>query len=261
MKLHRVIAMLRNYYYFSINSIDRIFDVFFWPVIDIFIWGFMTIFIAGISDFNIVSVIFGGIVLWVFVWRSSQDLVVYLLESYWSRSIYHLFITPIRNSEMVIALGVLGLIRAAISFVVLTTLSYVLYKFNILAFNFSHIVMFIGILLLFGWGLGLLVSSIIFVFGTRVQVLAWSTIWIIQPFSCVFYPLSALPSWAAKISILLPTTHIFEGMRASIKGLPMNYSSVLYAFVVSVVFLFLMAIVLTQAIKMARKKGTFAKPE
>lgn len=261
MKWHRIKALLRNYYYFSINSVDRIFDVLYWPILDILIWGFMTHFISGISDFNLLSVILGGIIMWVFVWRGAQDIVVYLLESYWSRSIYHLFITPVRGSEMIVSLCLLGVLRSLVSFALLGTLSFFLYSFNILTFNPVHALMFIAILLLFAWGVGFFVSSLVFIFGSRVQVLAWSVIWILQPFSCVFYPLSALPPWAASIAQFLPTTHVFEGIRASMNGLPLDVSSLLYAFVGSVVFVILMGIWLTKSIKIARRIGTFAKPE
>jgi ABC-2 type transport system permease protein len=261
MKLHRIKAMLLNYYYFSINSWDRLFDVFYWPVLDIFIWGFMTHFIAGISDFNILNTILGGIILWVFVWRASQDLVVYLLESYWSRGIYYLFASPLKSSEYVISLGILGVLRSIVAFLLLALLSMVLYGFNFFSFNLVHISMFIALLLLFGWGLGIIVSSLVFRFGTRVQVLAWSTIWIIQPFSCVFYPLSALPAWAAKIAVVLPTTHIFEQLRASMSGMPLSYGSLAYAACFIVVFIVVSSLVLVQSIKAARVRGSFAKPE
>ncbi|MFH1275770.1 MAG: ABC transporter permease [Candidatus Woesearchaeota archaeon] len=261
MKLHRISAMLLNYYYGTIHSIDRLFDVFYWPILDIFIWGFMTYFIQGISEFNILSVILGGILLWVFLWRSSQDLVVYLLENFWSRNVYHLFASPLRTSELVVSLCIMGFIRSFIAFSVMAILSYLLYQFNIFTFNILHFLMFIGILFVFAWGIGMLISSFIFRWGTRVQVLAWSTIWIIQPFSCVFYPLSALPKWAAKIAYILPTTHIFEGMRASLNGLPINYYNLIYSLIFSIGFLLITASILAKAIRSSKRKGSLAKPE
>ena len=35
----------------------------------------------------------------------------------------------------------------------------------------------------------------------------------VQPFSAVFYPVSALPAFLQPISYLLPSTYVFEGMR------------------------------------------------
>jgi len=261
MKLHRITAMLWSYYYATINSIDRLFDVFYWPILDVFIWGFMTYFIQGISEVNILSVILGGILLWVFLWRSSQDLVVYLLENFWSRNTYHLFATPLKNSELIVSLWIMGLIRSLIAFSVMGILSFLLYHFSIFNFNFLHFALFVSILVLFAWGIGLIVSSLIFIFGTRVQVLAWSTIWILQPFSCVFYPLSALPSWAAKIAVILPTTHVFEGMRASITEQTINYGSLLYSLIFVLMFLVIASVVFIWGVKKSKDNGELAKPE
>lgn len=261
MKWHRIKALLLNYYYFTINSGDRMFDIFFWPLLDIFIWGFMTTYIQGITDFNLINVVFGAIILWVFIWRSGQDIVVYLLESYWSRSIYHLFISPVRSSEMVVSLCLLGLLRSLIAFVILSILSFFLYAFNILVLNPGHFTLFVVILLLFGWALGLMVSSLVYIFGSRVQTLAWSSIWIIQPFSCVFYPLSALPGWAAKVAAILPTTYVFEGLRASLRGEPLDYGSLQYALIFVLVFLAVASLIMVWSIAIAKKRGTFAKPE
>ncbi len=261
MKLHRITAMLWNHYYFSINSADRIFDIIFWPILDILIWGFMTFYIQNLAEFNLINVILGGIVLWVFVWRTAQDLVVYLLEHYWSRNIYHLFVTPLRSSELVISLALLGLLRAALSFTILNLLSFILYQFNIFSFNPFHLVPFVVALVITGWAVGVFISSLVIIFGSRIQVLAWSTIWIVQPFSCVFYPLASLPLWAQYIARWLPTTQVFEGLRASIQGLPFDYSNLAYALGSSTILLFLALLFLKAAMVIARKKGTFAKPE
>ncbi len=261
MKWHRVKAMLLNYYYFSLDSLDRLFDIFYWPILDIFIWGFMTLYIQGISQYNILTSILGGIVLWIFLWRTSQDLVVYLLESFWSRSLYHLFSSPLKSSELFSSLLIMGLVRSIAAFGVMLITSYLLYEFNIFAFNLMHMCVLILILLIIGWGMGLLVSSFIFFFGTRVQVLAWSPVWILQPFSCVFYPLSALPDWAARIAVFLPTTHIFEQMRATLAGQPLYLPSVLYALVVSLMFLALGAYVVSSSVESSRRSGKLAKAE
>ncbi|MBI2112200.1 ABC transporter permease [Candidatus Woesearchaeota archaeon] len=261
MKLHRITAMLWNYYYDTIHSADRLFDVFYWPILDIFIWGFMTYFIQGLSEVRLINVILGGILLWVFIWRASQDIAVYLLENFWTRNVYHLFASPLRTSELAISLFIVGAVRSFVAFIVMAILSYLLYGFKVISFNILHFSLFVLILFLFAWGIGLLISSFIFRWGSRVQVLAWSIIWVIQPFSCVFYPLSALPLWAAKIAVFLPTTHVFEGMRASLQGLAINYQSLAYAFLFSVIFLIISAWVLSLAIKRSKHRGLLAKPE
>jgi ABC-2 type transport system permease protein len=175
--------------------------------------------------------------------------------------VYHIFASPIKVSELMISLSILGIVRSFMAFLVMISVSFVLYQFNIFTFNLAHFAMFISILLLFAWGLGLLISSLVFRYGTRVQVLAWSTIWVLQPFSCVFYPVSALPSWAGKIAIILPTTHIFEQLRASLAGQALNYGSIMYAIIGSILFLVVMTFVISKSIEKAKISGRIAKAE
>ncbi len=260
MKIHRIKALLLNYYYITFSSADRLFDILYWPILDVLIWGFMTFFISGISEFNIINSIMGGIVLWLFFWRGSQDLVVYLLEFYWSRSVYHLFVSPVKQSELVVSLCIFGIIRSLISFVLVSIIGYFLYSFNVLNLSYQ-IFFFIGVLFIISWSVGLLISSLLLRFGTRIQVLAWSVVWIIQPFSCVFYPLSALPTWAAKIAAVNPLTTIFEGMRVLVQGGTVDLTILWYPLVVGLGLLGITSFIFTRSMKSAKRQGRFAKPE
>ena len=106
MELYRVNALLLKYYYISINRLDRIFDIIYWPILGLLIWGFTTAFIEQLSEVSVSSMIFGGVILFVFVWRSAQDITIYVLEDFWSRNLYNLFTSPVRPSE--ISLSVIG---------------------------------------------------------------------------------------------------------------------------------------------------------
>lgn len=258
MKFYRIAALLLKYYYITKNRLDRIFDLVYWPVIDLFVWGFTTSFVKQISNVNVLSMFLGGVILWLFVWRSTQDIAVYVLEEFWNRDLYNLYTTPITPLEHMSATIIFGVIRALLSFALLLVLAFLIYSFNIFQFGI-YLPIFAGILMLVGWVMGLFVTSLIFRFGHRIQVFAWSIVWGIQPFSCVFYPLSSLPGWAQNIAVILPTTHVFEAMRAVIQGTPVNWVSIGYAIVSTLVFLGLVSILLVKSIKHAKKTGMLSK--
>lgn len=261
MRFYRVNALLLKYFYITRNRLDRIFDLVYWPIIDLFAWGFATFFIKELSGVNVLSMILGGVILWVFVWRSSQDIAVYVLEDFWSRNLYNLFTSPVRASEVTLSVIIFGSIRSIFTFFFLVLLSWALYSFNIFIINIFYIALFVSILTLIGWVMGLFISSIIFRYGSRIQVFAWSMVWVIQPFSCIFYPLSVLPAWAQKIAIVLPTTHIFEALRAVVNNQLVNWNGIFYSIVVSFVLLIIVSIYLRFSIKHARKIGLFARYE
>ena len=81
----------------------------------------------------------------------------------------------------------------------------------------------------------------------------------IQPFSAVFYPVSALPSAIQFISYLLPSTYVFEGMRSVIATgvLPINY--VIYAAFSNIIVLVLVLALFYVTFGWVKKKGLLLK--
>jgi ABC-2 type transport system permease protein len=261
MKLHRINALLLKYYYISINRFDRIFDLFYWPLLDIIIWGFMSVYVQKISDVNLLSMIMGGIILWVFVWRSSQDIAVFVLEDFWTKNLYNLYSSPLKISEMIASLMIWGFLRSMITFAFLASVAIIFYSMNIFSIGIVLLTFFAFALLVFAWALGLIIASAVMRWGARIQVLAWSVVWIVQPFSCVFYPLEALPLWAQKVSFFFPTTHIFEGMRAALSGGVVNYGNLGFALLFSFIAFILTSLLFGASVKKARKTGLLAKAE
>lgn len=259
MELYRVNALLLKYYYISINRLDRIFDIIYWPILGLLIWGFTTAFIEQLSEVSVSSMIFGGVILFVFVWRSAQDITIYVLEDFWSRNLYNLFTSPVRPSEISLSVIIFGFIRSILTFLLLALLAWLVYSFNIFSINLFYLILFISALTLFSWALGLFISSMIFRYGSRIQVFAWSFVFLIEPFSCIFYPLSVLPTWAKGFAIILPTTHIFEALRAVINNTLINWGSIIYSFVASFILLIIVSLFFKNSIKKAIKVGLFAR--
>jgi ABC-2 type transport system permease protein len=199
------------------RSLDRIFDIVYWPVISLLLWGFTSTFVSSTSSFSgVVQFFLGGAVLWSLFWRAQTDVGTFILEDFWSRNIYNLFASPVTPLELFCAIGLIGLLRCLLSFAFLSLLAWFLYAFNILHVGGFALTVFTTILLLFGWVIGIVISALIFRYGLRIQVLAWSVGFIIQPFSCVFYPLESMPPWVKVVAVTLPTTHVFEGLRHAI---------------------------------------------
>ena len=259
MKLHRINALLLKYYYITINRVDRLFDIIYWPILDLFIWGFTALYIQKLSDVNVLSMLLGGVILWVFVWRASQDIAVFVLEDFWSRNLYHLFSSPVRLSEHLVSIIIMGFLRALVTFMLMWIVGIVFYSFNILDISPLLIAFSVLLLTLFGWAIGLFVAAFIFRYGQRIQVLAWSVTFLISPFACIFYPLSVLPGWAAKIAIVIPPTHVFESLRAMISGTPVNQAGLIYSLVSSILLFIAMAFFLEASFRKSKQTGLLAK--
>lgn len=214
MKLNRIFAILLRFTYLYKHSLDRIADVFYWPTIDLILWGLASSFFAQGSDHpaSIVLMIVSGLLFWQIVWRAQIEVTINILEDIWEKNYVNIFVSPIRFSEWVASLLILGIYRIGVSFSFALLMAYILYKVKIFFFGF-YFLPFIVLLVLTGWWVGFFVGGFILRFGTRVQIFAWAFILLISPFSVVFYPMSILPLWAQQVALFVPTSYVFEGAR------------------------------------------------
>lgn len=244
------------------RSLDRIFDIIYWPVISLMLWGFTSTFVSSTSTLSGVMEFFlGGAVLWSLFWRAQTDVGTFILEDFWSRNVYNLFASPVTSMDLFCAIAFIGLLRCLLSFVFLSLLTWGLYAFNILHIGGGALSLFTAILLLFGWVIGIIISALIFRYGLRIQVLAWSVGFIIQPFSCVFYPLASMPSWVQIIAVMLPTTHVFEGLRHTIATGELAIRPLCTALGLTLVLLIAALLFFQHALRQAKRLGLLTRFE
>lgn len=215
MKWHRIEALLLRHLYLYKRSVPRIMDIFYWPIMNLLLWGFLSFYLQQL-DFggvNIVTVLLGALIFWDLLGNSQRTVSIAFLEEVWERNLLNIFVTPLRVSEFLISTILLGFVRIVLVGGVMAILAIIFYKFNLFQFGL-YLIPFVANLLLFGWSLGLFTTGLILRFGASAQVLAFGFIFLVQPFSAVFYPVSALPEALRFISYALPSTYVFEGMRA-----------------------------------------------
>jgi ABC-2 type transport system permease protein len=170
----------------------------------------------------------------------------------------NIFVTPLKISEFLFSTVLLGFIRIVLVGVVMSGLAYLLYAFNIFAFGF-YIIPFVLELLLFGWILGIFTTAIIMRYGTSAQVLAFGFIVLIQPFSAVFYPVSALPQFVQFIAYIFPSTYVFEGMRAIISSGTIPWFQLLMATLVNIIYLISVLFLFKFMFAKVKEKGRLMK--
>src|SRR3989344_2789323 len=214
MRLHRIWGVVLRYNYLFKHSLDRQVDAFYWPTVDLVLWGVTSSYIAsqGGSVNQLLLMVVSGIVLWTILYRGQYEFTVNILEEVWNKNLINMFVSPLKLSEWVAAFSLLGLSKAIVSSGFAALMALFLYKAHIFAHGFL-LLPFLFLLLMTGWCVGLVVGGLILRYGTRVQIFAWGMVSIIAPFSAVYYPLSALPNWAQKVAVIVPSSYVFEGAR------------------------------------------------
>ncbi len=256
MNWNAVLGIVYRHLYNIRHSLDRSVDVFYWPAMDIFLWGFTSVYItkqAGAIP-QIVVVLLSGLVLWMIVWRSQYEITVNLLEEMWNQNLVNFFASPMRLREWMAGVFLLGILKMFIAIPFAIFLSFVFYKANIFSLGF-FLIPFALSLLLTGWAFGLIVAGLIVQYGMRIQNLAWSGIYLIAPFSGIYYPVSTLPSWAQKISHLLPTSYIFEGMREIIFKNTLSWDKLLISFTINLLLLVFGTLFFVRMFEKSKEKG------
>lgn len=214
MKLHRIWAIILRYNYLFRRSMDRQADMFYWPTMDLLLWGITGSYLMSrAKDIPFaLAMIISGLVLWIVLWRGQAEFTINILEDMWNKNLINIFSSPLKLSEWMSAFVILGLMKAAISVSFGAAVAFVIYKVNLFGYGFK-LLPFLALLLLTGWWVGMLVGGLIMRYGGKVQNFAWSLVFVIAPFSAVYYPLAALPMWAQKVAVILPTSYVFEGAR------------------------------------------------
>jgi ABC-2 type transport system permease protein len=215
----RIGAMFQRYVSLHRRSLIRSFDIFFWPVMDLLIWGFVTLYIQEIAAGPIAQLLLfliGAMISWDIHYRGQQAVTISLMEEIWTRNLVNILIAPVRLWEWISATFCYAALKVAIVTALLAILAKGLYAFELTRIGWAFVPLAAS-LLVFGWAVGLFTAGLLLRFGYAAEALIWGIPFLLQPFSCVFYPVSTLPPWAQAIARWLPSTYAFEGLRMALR--------------------------------------------
>jgi len=257
MNLNRMLALSMRHLYLIKSSFPRILDLIYWPTIQIILWGFISKFFTMYSEYytNTVGVILSCAILYDFLFRSSISFNMLFLEEIWSRNFTNLFVAPLRVSEIITALTGTALIRTLIGIIPAILLMSPLFGVSILKLGPPLFLLFLS-LYIFGTTLGILVTSGLLRFGPAFENTAWSSLFLLAPLGCVYYPLSILPEWLQLIAKFLPLVYIFEEARSILINNAVDYTNIINALLLNLVYFILSVMIFYYSFYGARKKGT-----
>ena len=257
MNLNRMYALSIRHLYLIKGSFPRILDLIYWPTIQIILWGFISKFFTMYSDYytNTIGVILSCAILYDFLFRSSISFNMLFLEEIWSRNFTNLFVAPLKISEIITALTFTALIRTLIGIVPAIILMSPLFGVSILNMGPALLLLFLS-LYMFGTTLGILVTSGLLRFGPAFENTAWSSLFLLAPLGCVYYPLSILPEWLQYVSKFLPLVYVFEEARSILINSVISYENIFKALLLNLFYFVIAIIIFYFSFYGARKKGT-----
>lgn len=262
MKFHRISAIVTRHYYEAIHNFDRLADIIYWPILDVIVWGFLAVYLSHNSSTGptLINFLLGAAILWGVFYSIQRDISMGFLDELWARNLLNLFSSPLSVWEYICGLIIINLIKMSVGFLMASLLAWAFYAFNIFPHAFLLLPYFVN-LIFFALALGIFITGLIFRYTTKIQGLAWSFAGILNPISCVFYPLSTLPKFLQDIAWFLPTTHVFEGMREVLSIGLFSASHFWWGLILNIIYMFLAVLFFNKIFKISKDRGLIVKLE
>jgi ABC-2 type transport system permease protein len=253
----RVGAMVLRYWYLLRSSWPRIVDLIYWPAVQMLMWGFLQLYLVDQSSMaaRAGGAFIGAVLLWDILFRGQIGFSMSFLEELWSRNLGNLMMTPLRPSELIMAQMVMSIVRVLIGLVPVTIMAIIFFGFNFWGLGFAVGAFFLN-LILTSWSIGLIASGMVMKKGLGAEGLAWSMTFLLLPLCCVYYPVSILPEWLQWISLALPPTHVFEGLRALVLERRFDAADMLTALMLNALYLTAAAAAFGLLLRSARQSGS-----
>lgn len=259
--LSRIWALCLRHIYLHRRSMVRMFDIVFWPVMDLLVWGFVMLYIQHDAQGRLAGFIIfliGALIGWDIHYRGQLAVSIAIMEEIWTRNIVNIFIAPVRLWEWIASSFLYGTIKISLVTLILVVIAQILYAFDLAAIGWAFFPL-AAHLLFFGWTIGLFTSGLLLRFGYAAEALIWGIPFLLQPFSCVFYPLRVLPPWAGVIAQALPSTHIFEALRGVLNGVPIAWSTWVVISALNLVYFGAGLAAFAWMFRIARARGTLGR--
>ena len=230
--------MLLRHMYLFMCSWPRVLELIYWPFLNMTLWAFLSRYLSETSNvfFLASGVLIASVLMWDTLFRGQLGVTLSFIEELWSRNLGNIAVSPLNPYELICSLICASFLRTLIGVGGATLSALFLFDFHIPNVGIGFLLFFVNLLFM-GWALGLAICALLIRFGLAAETLAWAALFFIQPLCGVFYPISVLPDWLQPISLLIPATYIFEGMRMTYFDGIFELSLLLKAFLLNLVYI------------------------
>ena len=259
MSSKRIKALIVQEFYLTSHSVEIFFDTFFFPLMNVILFGLIMHFFGSVQQSTNAQYLLVGILLWEIVSVSQYNITVSSLWSVWSHNLTNIFIAPISVKEYISAHVIASFLRTFTIFTLLAIGTYLLFGFNILDIGIINFTFAFINLSLFAWWLGYILLGYIFRYGTRIQAIAWGAIFLFQPLTASFFPVSSMPEWLQKVAYTLPPTYVFEAARKALTTHQIYWNYMLISLGMNIMYSIVALLVFKKLFKRSRETGQFAR--
>lgn len=253
----RVRAIFRRHAYLLLASWPRMLELVYWPAVQMLLWGYLTLFLQQQSGLvaRAGGLFLSAVLLWDTLFRGQLGVAICFLEEMYARHLGHLFVSPLRPWELLLAVFAISLLRVLIGVGGAALLAVPFFGFVLPQALGWALLPYFAVLLMFGWAIGLVIVGLVLRLGLAAESLAWGAIFLVQPISGVYYPIATLPVWLQPVAWLLPSSAVFEGMRIVLIEGRFDFALLSWAVAMLVLWLLGGALAFLALFRAARRRG------
>jgi ABC-2 type transport system permease protein len=252
----RVGALVRRHAYLLLKAWPRLVSMAYYPTVTMVLWAFVTLYLAPTNHFlrDAPGFFIGAVLLWDVLFRGQLGVSLTFTEEVYARNLGNLFVAPLSLPEFVLGQLTMSVLRTLIGVGGACLAAWLLFHYAIFSLGLPLVAFFV-LLIAFGWAIGLAVSGLILRWGLGAEELAWAAIFLFAPVSGVYYPIAVLPGWLQAIAVAIPSSYVFEGMRAVLVEGEVRVDLLAKAAALDVAYLALGALLFAAAVRHARRHG------
>lgn len=202
--LRSVLMASRNVFFF--------FELTFWPVVNVLSIGLLTRFL-DLTEATGMFVLVGQIAFSI-VQVCQLDVAYAVLYDVWSKSVKHQFLAPIGVRHLTMGSWLVGVARGLAVFALQGALVWWAFGFDVLRPGPAAVAAFLLGCFLTAWVVGVLVCTLVLLFGTRAETSAWASVNLVVVLAGIYYPVSILPGPVAAVAGAIPLTYVLDAYRA-----------------------------------------------
>ena len=256
-ELVKVSAFFLRNWRMTHRNVFTVFEIVFWPIVNLLSVGLLITFLEA-QPGTVVFVLVGTFALST-VQVCQLDVAYAALFDMWSKSIKHQLVAPIEPWHLVLGSWLMGLVRGTAVFTLQAAVSHWAFGVSVLAHGLAPAAALLVGLLLSAAGVGLLVSTLLMLFGLRAEVSAWSGVSLVLLLCGVYYPVSVLPAPLQVVAAGVPLTHFLEAFRAHLGYAPVFTAPLLRGYGLAVVYVAGGYALFAWAVHHARRTGMLLK--
>jgi len=239
------------------RNVFAVFEMLFWPLVGLFSVGLLTRFLELGPE--TVSFVLIGAVAMNTVQIAQLDISYALLYDVWAKSLKHGLIAPINLVHVVLGSGLVGLVRGLVVFAIMLGLSIWAFGMDLSRQGWTATGLFFLGLFLVAVIEGVVVLSLVLLFGHRAEITAWAISYLVLLISGLYYPVTMLPAWLQTVALAFPLAHFLDYFR-HFYGFPLSATWPLWrGFGLSLAYLAAGYLLISVSLRIALRRGTLLK--